>query len=206
MELDFSRLALVYLHLIACCVAIGLILMSDIAMVKQLVWGDRRTRTDARHLDELQNTVTLALAALWITGAGIVALDASVKGWEYFANPKLQAKITVVALLTLNGMLLHRRVLPLMKKAGHLLNLSAAQCSLALLAGSVSAVSWFYAALLGVGRVLSWKYPLTQILAAYPALIAGGFMFMMLLTAWAHYRASHHARAFEPTRFAFGAR
>jgi uncharacterized membrane protein len=201
MEIEFSRLTLIYVHLIACCSAIGLILMSDIAMVKQLIGADRHVRTDSKHLNELQTIVSVSLIALWITGAGIVALDASIKGWDYFANPKLQAKVTVVCLLTINGILLHRRVLPLMEKTGSLLNMSLSQCSLALLAGSVSAVSWFYAALLGVGRALSWKYSLTQILAAYPVLIAGGFVSMMMLVAWAYYRTTPHARSFETTRF-----
>ena len=201
MELEFSRMALVHAHLIACCAAIALILMSDIAMVKQLISGDPHERMDPKHLQDLQNTVALALAALWATGAGIIALDASVKGWEYFANPKLQAKITVVALLTLNGILLHHRVLPLMKKAGTLLNMSFSQRSFAVFAGSVSAVSWFYAAMLGVGRPLNWKYPLSQILAAYPVLIAGGFAALMLMVAWARYRTSGESRSFEGTRF-----
>lgn len=112
MEFEFTRMGLVYAHLIACCAAIGLILMSDIAMVRQLISGDPRERMDPHHLQELQNTVAMALAALWATGVAIVALDTSFKGWEYFANPKLQAKITVVCLLTLNGVLLHHRVLP----------------------------------------------------------------------------------------------
>jgi hypothetical protein len=154
---------------------------------------------DPKHLQDLQNTV--ALAARWATGAGIIALDASVKGWEYFANPKLQAKITVVALLTLNGILLHHRVLSLMKKAGTLLNMSFSLRSFAVFAGSVSAVSWFYAAMLGVGRPLNWKYPLSQILAAYPVLIAGGFAALMLMVAWARYRTSGESRAFEGPRF-----
>jgi hypothetical protein len=199
MELEFSRMALVHAHLIACCAAIGLILMSDIAMVKQLISGDPHERMDPKHLQDRQNTV--ALAALWATGAGIIALDASVKGWEYFANPKLQAKITVVALLTLNGILLHHRVLSLMKKAGTLLNMSFSLRSFAVFAGSVSAVSWFYAAMLGVGRPLNWKYPLSQILAAYPVLIAGGFAALMLMVAWARYRTSGESRAFEGPRF-----
>ncbi|MDP3886593.1 hypothetical protein [Hydrogenophaga sp.] len=192
-------MALVHAHLIACCAAIGLILMSDIAMVTQLISGDPHERMDPKHLQDRQNTV--ALAALWATGAGIIALDASVKGWEYFANPKLQAKITVVALLTLNGILLHHRVLPLMKKAGTLLNMSFSLRSFAVFAGSVSAVSWFYAAMLGVGRPLNWKYPLSQILAAYPVLIAGGFAALMLMVAWARYRTSGESRSFEGTRF-----
>ncbi|WP_137920030.1 hypothetical protein [Hydrogenophaga sp. 2FB] len=200
MEFELTRMAIVYAHLIACCAALGLILMSDIAMVKQLISGDPRERMDPKHLQDLQNTVAMALVALWATGVAMIALDASFKGWEYFANPKLQAKITVVCLLTLNGVLLHHRVLPLMKKAGTLLNMSFSQRSFAVFAGSASAVSWFYAALLGVGRPLNWKYSLPQILAAYPVLIAGGFIGLMLLLAWAQYRTSE-SRAFEGTRF-----
>ena len=37
---EYLRLGVVYFHLIACCVAIGLVLTSDIAMVKQLLKGD----------------------------------------------------------------------------------------------------------------------------------------------------------------------
>ena len=55
--------------------------------------------------------------------------------------------------------------------------------------------------LLGVGRPLNWKYSLAEILAAYPALIAGGFVGLMLLLAWAQYRASGDQQAFEGTRF-----
>ena len=201
MEFEFTRMGLVYAHLIACCAAIGLILMSDIAMVKQLISGDPYERIDPKHLLDLQNTVALALVGLWVTGVGIIALDASFKGWEYFANPKLQAKITVVCLLTLNGVMLHHRVLPLMMKAGTLLNMSFSQRSFAVFAGAVSAVSWFYAAMLGVGRPLNWKYSLGEILGAYPALIACGFATVMLLLAWAQYRASAEYRAFENTRF-----
>ncbi|MCY1541790.1 hypothetical protein D9M68_774930 [compost metagenome] len=58
----------------------------------------------------------------------------------------------------------------------------------ALFAGALSGVSWFYAAMLGVGRPLSWKYSLTEILAAYPVLIIGGFIMMALLTQWAKKR------------------
>jgi ABC-type phosphate transport system permease subunit len=46
-------------------------------------------------------------------------------------------------------------------------------------------VSWFYAAMLGVGRPLAWKYSLVELLAAYPVLIVGGFGMMVLLTVWA---------------------
>jgi hypothetical protein len=201
MDFEFTRMAIVYLHLIACCVAIGLVLTSDIAMVKQLIKGDPNDRLDAQHLTDLQRTVSRALMGLWATGVAIVTLDASIKGWGYFANPKLQSKIAIVMLLTINGFALHKYVLPLMQKAGSLLRLSFSQRLLAIFAGAVSGVSWFYAAMLGVGRPLNFKYSLVEILAAYPVLIAGGFVGMVLLTAWAQYQASGDARAFQETRF-----
>ena len=107
----------------------------------------------------------------------------------------------MVCLLTLNGVLLHHRVLPLMAKAGSLLNMSFSQRSFAVFAGAVSAVSWFYAAALGVGKPLNWAYSLAEILAAYPALIAGGFVAMMMMLAGAQHGAIGRSRAFENTRF-----
>lgn len=185
MTIEFMRMGIVYLHLIACCVAIGLVLTSDIAMVQQLLRADLNEKLDAQHLSDLQKTVSRALLALWITGAGIIALDVSLKGLEYFGNPKLQAKIAIVCFLTLNGFVLHKYVLPLLQKTGSLLKLAFSQRMVAIFAGALSGVSWFYAAMLGIGRPLNWKYSLIEILAAYPVLIGGGFAGMLVLTAWA---------------------
>ena len=182
---EYVRLGVVYFHLIACCVAIGLVLTSDVAMVKQLLKGDASGHHDDAHMESLQKTVVLALWALWITGIGIIGIDYAGKGMEYFLNPKLQAKIGIVVLLTFNGYLLHSAVLPALKKAGSLLKLSFSLRMLALFSGSLSGVSWFYAAMLGVGRPLAWKYSLLELLAAYPVLIVGGFGAMVLLTVWA---------------------
>ena len=182
---EYVRLGVVYFHLIACCVAIGLVLTSDIAMVKQLLKGDVSGHHDDAHLESLQKTVSLALVALWVTGIGIIGIDYAGKGMEYFLNPKLQAKIGIVVLLTFNGFLLHSAVLPALKKAGSILKLSFNLRMLALFSGALSGVSWFYAAMLGVGRPLAWKYSLVELLAAYPVLIVGGFAMMVLLTVWA---------------------
>ncbi len=182
---EFLRLGVVYFHLIACCVAIGLVLTSDIAMVKQLLKGDVSGAHDDAHMEGLQKTVVFALVMLWITGIAIVGIDYAGKGAEYFLNPKLQAKIGIVVLLTFNGMLLHSAVLPALKKAGSLLKLSFSLRMLALFSGALSGVSWFYAAMLGVGRPLAWKYSLVELLAAYPVLIVGGFLMMVALTVWA---------------------
>lgn len=193
--MEFTRLAIVYLHLIACCVAIGLVLTSDLAMIKKLVSGAPEAPDDLSHLRYVKHVVFLSLIALWISGIAIVALDTSVKGVEYFTNPKLQAKIAIVCLLTLNGFLLHHTVMPAIEKFGSLLNLpSPGLRQSAIFAGAVSGVSWLYAALLGVGRPLAWKYSLLELLAAYPFLIAGG---MVTITALVHRAKTRGNQGFE---------
>jgi hypothetical protein len=185
---DAVRLGIVYVHLMACCVAIGVVFTSDIAFVAQLLKGNPYARQDPEHLRALQSTVTLALSALWLTGMAIVVLDASGSGWSYYLNPKLQAKVVIVCLLTLNGLLLHNAVLPAIVKTGNLLKLSISRRLLAIFAGSVSGVSWGYAAMLGIARPLNWRYSLEELLAMYPVFIAAGFLAMLLLTFWARYR------------------
>jgi hypothetical protein len=60
----------------------------------------------------------------------------------------------------------------------------------ALFSGALSGVSWLYAAMLGVGRPLAWKYSLTELLMAYPVLIMLGFAMMLALTQWARSRSA----------------
>ena len=198
--MEFIRMALVYPHLIACCVAIGLVLTSDVAMLRRLFDTDPSMDHDLSHLPSLQRTVSIALIALWISGIAIVSLDVSNQGLNYLLNPKLQAKIAIVVLLTLNGFALHGAVLPAMQKAGSLLKMPLNQRMLAIFAGIVSGVSWFYAAGLGIARPLNWKYSLGEILVAFPVLIAGGFVTMLLLTALAKSRQGR--RQWQPQGFA----
>ncbi|MBN3818381.1 hypothetical protein G3N57_17990 [Paraburkholderia sp. Se-20369] len=186
--MEFVRMGIVFVHLIACCVAIGLVLTSDIAMVRRLLDSDAPSDLAQVHLPSLQSTVTLALTVLWVTGIAIIAFDMRTQGLTYLHNPKLQAKIGIVALLTFNGIALHTTVLPALQRAGSLLKLSFERRMVAIFVGVVSAVSWFYAAMLGVGRPLSWKYSVIQIMAAYPALIAGGIATMLFVTAVAKSR------------------
>jgi len=185
--MEFVRMGIVYAHLISCCVAIGLVLTSDIAMVKGF-FERQSGLPDDTHLPQLQRSVSRALVGLWITGISVTLLDASTQGMAYFLNPKLQAKIAIVVLLTINGVVLHRAVLPGLHAAGSLLNLELKPRLVATFTGVVSGVSWFFAALLGVGKPLSWKYSFTEILAGFPILILFGFFGMLVITAMAKFK------------------
>lgn len=194
--LDLVRMAVVFSHLIACCVAIGLVLTSDVAMVRQMLRGDPTTALGQGHLETLQRTVARALGALWITGLALVWFDTAVQGAHILANPKLHAKILVVVLLTINGLVLHEHVLPWMTRSGSVLRLSFRQSMLTLLSGAASGVSWVYAAMLGVGRPLSGRFSLLELMVGYPLLIAAGFFAMLMLVLWSKYsEGEHHAVA-----------
>lgn len=203
--MELLRLGIIYIHLIACCVAIGLILTSDFAMIKQLLKGEGAKQC-REHLAHLKSVVGISLIALWISGIAIIALDASSAGMQYFMNPKLQAKISIVVLLTLNGMVLHNAVLPALQKAGSLLKLSANMRHLAIFTGALSGVSWFYAALLGVGRPLAWKYSLAELTAAYPLMIIGGTVAMLALTNWSMNRSEKHHHSWMQNNYALATR
>jgi len=68
---------------------------------------------------------------------------------------------------------LHSLALPALQTTGSLLKLPVSMRNLAIFSGALSGVSWFYAALLGVGRPLAWKYSLVELMAAYPLMIVG---------------------------------
>jgi hypothetical protein len=180
--MNFLRLGVLYVHLISCCVAVGVILVSDIRFVRSLFVGSRVG--DGEELETLEKIVTPALVALWLTGSGLVSIDVVSSGLRTLGNPKLQAKIAIVVLLTLNGWLLHALVLPAVKKAGSLVDLAPSSRLFAVFSGAVSGVSWGYAAMLGIARPWSWKYSLAELLAAYPVLIVAAFALLALITAW----------------------
>jgi uncharacterized membrane protein len=120
--MESLSLATIYVHLIACCAAIGLLLTHDIDLVKRLVKADNDRRNYLDHLLALKTTISIALIVLWITGLALICIDASARGLASLANPKLQARLAIVVLLTMNGFLIHATVIPALLKAGSILN------------------------------------------------------------------------------------
>ena len=69
---------LVYIHLIAACLAVGVLLMQDLALAK---WRGRAMDAEARaNLHQNAGIVTLALVVLWVSGLAIVIIG-------YLDNP-----------------------------------------------------------------------------------------------------------------------
>jgi hypothetical protein len=158
------KMLLVYGHLIATCIALGRVLQAD-----QKLWSWRKevlSQVQREYLDETQKIVMLALLALWGSGLLLVLQGYLYEGTTYLLNQKLWAKVSVVALLSLNGALLHRIGFPLLQKAPFVLLNSCARTRLALL-GALSMSGWLFAAFLGVARAWNHVLPYLQVMGAF---------------------------------------
>lgn len=119
------------------------------------------------------SVVTVGLAFLWLSGIGYLL------HYNYFdptklSNPKVWAKITIVAVLTANGVFIHTAVLPLVKsQVGKTLfsGVARKRRTLLMLAGVISAVSWYIPLILGATALFNFVVPYGAIVTAYAVVL-----------------------------------
>jgi hypothetical protein len=124
-------------------------------------------------VDFSSKIVTIGLALLWISGIGFL-VHYGVFEPAKLQNPKIWAKIAIVAVLSVNGLLVHYFVLPRIRnQVGKRLldGLSPIDCSLVLLAGTVSVISWYVPLILGAIPQLNYVVPAEVILSSYALLL-----------------------------------
>ncbi|QCB46594.1 hypothetical protein [Hydrogenophaga sp. PAMC20947] len=140
---------LVYLHLIASCAAIGTIVITDLRLAAKAL-GYRVVIPAPERFETLM--ISVALTLLYLTGATIVYLGVQANP-DYLANEKLQAKLVLVALLTVNAFVLHRKVFPILGRSRPVSRWTRGEWTT--VAGSVSLSNslWFFCAFLGIARV-----------------------------------------------------
>ena len=174
------RLIALYPHLLACCVALGGIIVSD---AKFILNKGQLKENDRILLLELSKIVSAALLLLWISGLSIILIDFA--SWpslaELAAKPKLIAKLTVVTILTINGYLLHRMVLPTFTQKTKLKTISTPRLRSMFALGAISGTSWLFAAFLGIAKPLSTTLGLSGFLSLYAVLLLGAVSTAMLL-------------------------
>ena len=98
---------------------------------------------------------------------------------DFMHNPKVWAKIVIVVLLTINGFLVHKLILPLLvQSAGRRLfdGTTARQIAGMTFPGSVSLVSWSLPLILGKAAGLKFITPMSSILATYLACILAAWL------------------------------
>ncbi|UPJ51651.1 hypothetical protein IVB30_10050 [Bradyrhizobium sp. 200] len=124
-------------------------------------------------VDFSSKIVTIGLGLLWISGIGFL-VHYGIFEPAKLQNPKIWAKIAIVAVLSINGLLVHYFVLPRIRnQVGKRLldGLSPFDCSLVLLAGTVSTISWYVPLILGAIPQLNYVVPAEVILGSYALLL-----------------------------------
>jgi hypothetical protein len=136
-------------------------------------------RAETLHiLRRLSHVVLLGFVILCLSGGTFLAVYAEIAP-DKLLNPKLWAKIAVVLTLGVNGIVIHRFVLPrLAQQVGRpiLAGFGRLERAVVLLVASVSAISWPMAAVLGSVRELNRTVAFEVLLAAWLILVAVSFL------------------------------
>lgn len=173
---------LVGLHLLGMCFGLGGATMLDLWILRWMRRGSLPVEI-GRTFHFVSDAVTLGLCLLWLSGLGFLALYA-MESPEKFENPKLWAKVIVVIVLTINGLILHAFVLPetLRDLSRPLLfGVSRRRAALFLAAGAVSGVSWYTAFAFGIFRELNNSVTFTLLVIMWLTLIVAASLAAILL-------------------------
>ncbi len=165
---------IVYAHLLAACVAVGILLIQDLALAKSK--GSPLSATAIKDLTKSAEIMFVALVVLWISGLSLVLLGYLENPQQYLMNEKLWAKFTVVSVLTLNGIALHYFSFPRVTSRRGLLGLPTFEQILVVLTGALSSVSWLFACYLGIARPWNYTVDYSLIMFIYSGLLVGAFI------------------------------
>lgn len=142
------KLLLLFAHLLGTSLALGAIVATDIRLLRKL--ADERVRI-APPNPFVMRLITLALLALYVTGAAMVALGLAADP-EYLSNPKLQAKLLLVAALSVNALVLHHYTFPGLARGRRVARWKIGDFMRVALPVSLSNCLWMYCAFLGIAR------------------------------------------------------
>ena len=157
---------LVFAHLLAASMALGAIVATDLRLLSKLSQDRLRIAPPNEFVARI---VMVALLMLYVTGGGIV-WHGVLERADYLSNPKLQAKVLLVVLLTLNAFVLHRLTFPRLARGRRVARWHAADWILVAVPVGVSNFLWMFVAFLGVARPWNYDMPFRDILEIAAAL------------------------------------
>ncbi len=167
------KLIVLFAHLLGTSLALGAIVATDIRLLGRL--AEARVRISPPN-PFVMRLISLALALLYLTGACLLWL-----GWSadpsYLGNPKLQGKLILVLLLSLNAVVLHRITFPGLARARRVARWKARDFMRVAVPVALSNALWMYCAFLGIARpwnhTVTLEFVLTTGAAVFSVALAG---------------------------------
>lgn len=184
------------IHLLGLVAGFGGALYTDYRMIRCGILKPLKPET-LKEIQRLSHVVTGGLVVLWISGAALTLEIVSTKP-EFMLNEKLWAKMLIVAVLTINGVLVHFVVLKEAKKSLNkrmLIDSSTSMLAILTTCGSISFVSWITPFVLGKAPEFSYVVPYETIIAiwilAILTSITGVLTLVALQNIWQHFSQRH---------------
>jgi len=143
------KLLLLFAHLLGTSLALGAIVATDIRLLRRL--ADDRVRI-APPNPFVMRLITIALFVLYATGGALVALGLQDDPAYVSGNPKLQAKLILVAVLSINALVLHHATFPGLARGRRVARWKFADFARVALPVALSNCLWMYCAFLGIAR------------------------------------------------------
>ena len=151
---------LVFGHLLAASMALGAIVATDLRLLSKLSQDKVRIAPPNPFVARI---VMLALLLLYVTGGAIVIQGLADRS-DYLDNPKLQAKIALVVLLTLNAFVLHKVTFPRLARGRRVPRWNVIDWIVVAVPVALSNSLWLFCAFLGIARPWNYVVPLRDVL------------------------------------------
>jgi len=152
------HLALVFAHFLAAALALGAIVATDLRLLSKLAQDRVRIAPPNAFVSRI---VVVSLVVLCATGAAILAARPA-----GLANPKLHAKLLLVALLVVNAVVLQRVTFPRLAQGRRVARWGTSDWLAVAVPVAASNALWLFVALLGVAHEWNDVVPFGEIVAA----------------------------------------
>jgi hypothetical protein len=173
------------LHLCGLIMGVGGAVMVDVVMLRHAILKPV-SRYALLQAQLLGRVVAGGLVLLWVSGATLVWIMALIDPTSV-DNPKLWAKIVIVAALTLNGFAIWLVTMPRLEKQfgrGYFDRTSNKDRAILTFISSFSTVSWLSAFIIGATQELNRVVPAWKILANYGIALLGGWLMLYAFAYW----------------------
>lgn len=170
------------IHLVAIVMGLGGAVLLDITILMRGVIRPVSQFT-IHQAEVLSRFVSAGLVLLWASGIGLIWVNYMGKH-EYLSNQKLWAKIAIVLILTINGIVVHNKVMPFLKASMNkplFTGVTKGTLALMTFVGSVSFVSWSVPLILGVASELNYVTSMWVILLSYVTAMLGAWCILYLM-------------------------
>lgn len=161
-----------FVHFVGLALGLGGATLLDL-LILRFCLVDRIREATFEVFEFASKIVNVGLLILWASGLGFLL-------FYYFfdspklLNPKVHAKLMIVVVLSVNGIFVHRAILPAVRKQiGRSIfdGFSSARKSIFITSGAISVVSWYVPVALGAFSQLNNTVSALEILTWYLLLI-----------------------------------